>query len=375
GDALPVGDAVVGVVGARVYAIDSQQLTADADRVVVEVATPGTRFVGSLGVDRLLLSTSDPRLDGASGRAILDDVIAVGQTEAKRRIAAERAYFAAAGDNPLVAFYSALAAEADAPPDGSFLIQLAWGAGWSAKTFGEPLTASADWVAIRDEILAARGVGQRGRGPRGRRPNAPGAGPRPRGKGVGQDRIFPFTRRLAEYAGAPVAPFGWARVTLVPVGRALPEPIAPPVPWQVAPLEPPPRDVVPVVAQPVAAGRDAPPTPAPAERRIEPVSPFAQLQALLGQAAAKEDTELAAPAARAPIPPVSDKALKVGAILEAEVVAVEEKRVLVNVGRAEPAAMEAQVLGGGNLTQRYQVGQRLRVKVITAPPFFRIRLA
>jgi ribosomal protein S1 len=101
------------------------------------------------------------------------------------------------------------------------------------------------------------------------------------------------------------------------------------------------------------------------------VTAFAVLRALLDGAPAESEAK---PVETKPIAPISEKALRAGTVLDAEVTAVEERRILVNIGRPAPVAMEAAVLGGGNLADRFREGQRLNVRVLAAPPFLRLRL-
>jgi CRISPR-associated protein Csm5 len=354
---LSSGDVPLAVAPARTYSREEHNLSPGGERRAVEVIPPGARLIGSLTLDRYLLEVSRGVQNGAA-KELVKDLVGAGQDAARSRISAERENVNGAGR--VASFYEALGREAESPAENSFLIQLGWGAGYDSKSFGPALKNSPDWNSIREQYFAR----EQRRGPRDRQ----GGPPRP-GQGGRRNaaREFPSSRRFVELGGTAELPFGWVRVTLVPASEALPEQIEPPVTWRNEPFPEGPR--------PAAAAAAAPGQPAAEAQAavLEPVSPFARLQALLGG----PETE-AAPSEAAPMPPiprVSDRNLKPGTILEAEIVEVQEKQLVVDLGREHPTAVDAAVLGGGNLTTRFNAGQRIRLRVLNAPPFFKVRLA
>ncbi|MFN8532467.1 MAG: type III-A CRISPR-associated RAMP protein Csm5 [Dehalococcoidia bacterium] len=358
--ALRVSDAIategtrLALAAVRTCGVDEGKLAALSERLAIEVIAPGGRLVGSLTIDGSFLEQTGTRFEGTPNRGEIGETIALAREEGRRRAAAERAYFASAGASALVALFDGLLALIGTAGENTMLVQLGWGAGWDSKSFGPALTASGDWPAIREEFFGGRGR-RPDRGRSGERPRPgerrSGGGRRPSG--------FPSTRKLADQAGGPGFPLGWALVSLVPVGEALPLQATMPAAWQ---------DDAFLVQERGAGG-----APSRAVESVAPASPFAALQALLSPQAAPEEQGESAPPP--PIARIADRALKVGTILDAEVVTIEAARILVDVGRTDPAALDAATIGGGNLEVRYQVGQRLRVRVITPPPFFRIRLS
>lgn len=352
GDARAEDRDLVSLAAVASYGIEDGKLTPGPEREVVEVLRPGTRFAGTLQIG----APPTVRSEQSPDQTVLAELVPLAQQHATARIESERAFFESHSLGALASYYAALK-NAGLQSEQSFLVQIGWGAGWESKSFGPALEASPDWPLIRDEWLLPH---QR-RGPE-RRPRFGGAPPRQRA--ARGPKPFPATRKLVEFGGSPALPFGWVLVTLVPAGEPLPAAPSLPVAWRDEPMITRARQVATTAAGPASAPATA----------TEPESPFARLQALLVQQAAQpEAAEETAP--RPPIAKVNDKNLRVGLVLEGEITGVEPTRILVNVGRNEPAAVEASVVGGGDLTARFAVGQRLRVRVLTPPPFFRIRLA
>jgi CRISPR type III-A-associated RAMP protein Csm5 len=353
-DAQPADGTRLTLAAVRTYTVEAGALVPLSDRVAVEAIAPGGRLIGSLIVDESWLALQHPRLESAPNREILRDLLTFARDDGLQRAAVERAYVAGADARALVTLYDALLSAGRTNSDKLLLVQLGWGAGWGSKSFGAPLTASPDWPQIHAEYFS-------GRTERRRPPNQPRSanwgrgGPRPRSVS------FPTTRKLTERRGAPALPLGWALVWLLEPDEPLPPRLDLPVEWH--------DDAFAAIEREPAVA--AAPSGEPA--RPEPATPFAALHALLRPSQPAPAESVAAPPA--PIARVADRQLKVGMILEAEVVAVEPTRLLVDVGRSDPATLDAATVGGGNLAARFSVGQRLRVRVLTPPPFFRIRLA
>lgn len=347
-------DSTIHLGMARAYGEDEGKLTATAERVFLEVVPPGARFTGDATMDAYLIGQTDNRYEATPGRAALNDLVSIAQDEARRRLTAERDYAQSRGGSAVVAAYDALLAIANSPTDNTFLVQIGWGGGWTSKSLGPALEKSGDFAAIKAQFLTPEQRGRRGPrqgGSAGQRQGGPGAGQPRRGAVVN----FPATRRYVEIDGQPALPFGWVLVSLVDAGADLPAAVAAPSGWKDSPV---PAAVVPATDQVISA-EDA-------------LSPFARMQALLAQTGDAPKVEEAAPPP--PIAPVNDKNLKPGVVLDAEVLDVAAGSLTVNAGRKDPTVIDAAVLGGGDLTTRFTIGQRIRVRVLTAPPFFRVRL-
>lgn len=353
-DARPDEGTRLTLAAVRAYGIENGKLVALPERVAVEAIAPGGRFIGTLVVDESWLALRHPRLEAAPNRDLIADFLSVARDDSVQRLTADRKYVAATDSHALLALYDSLLSAVRASPENLVVVQLGWGAGWSSKSFGAPLMASPDWPQIQADYFAGRTDWRRP-------PNRQRAPERGRGGPRRGSVSFPTTRKLTERQGAPALPLGWALLWLLEPSAPLPEPIPIPVEWH--------DDAFAVVEREPAVA--AAPIREPA--RPEPATPFASLQALLRpqKPAVAEEAATLPP----PIPRVADRQLKVGMILEAEIVAVEPTRLLVDVGRNDPAALDASTVGGGNLAARFSVGQRLRVRVLTPPPFFRIRLA
>jgi CRISPR type III-A-associated RAMP protein Csm5 len=346
-DLRPLPGARLALAAVRTYTLAEGKPAPASERQAVEVIAPGSRFLGTLWIDQDLLARQDPRLAAAPNRTLIAEALLLARSEGQRLLANERQLFSGSGLARLEALLTELGARVEAAGEQATLLPIGWGAGWLSKSLGSALLESPLWPTVRERFFPRRAGGPGGRGR-----TAPGRA------GRGQVALpFPVTRKLADQGGQPGSPLGWVLVRWVPAGDLVPPPPEPALAWQ---------DDAFLAEREAVAVRPAAPV-------AEPASPFAALQALLQRPGAP--TTVAEPTPPPPIPPVSDRALRPGTILEAEIVAVEPKRLLVNVGRAEPAVLEAATVGGGDLTTRFRIGQRLRVRVLTPPPFFRIRLA
>lgn len=154
-----------------------------------ETVAAGARFSASLAIDEYLFSAHAARLGFAPRRGLIDGLAATCREHARARIAAERAFFDRRPEAALVAgFYADLERQLAACGEGSFLLQLGWGAGWRSKTVARGLE--------RGEALAA--IVRRYRLDRGR----------------GHGGVFPATRHLVFEQNRPVSPLGWLRVDM-----------------------------------------------------------------------------------------------------------------------------------------------------------------
>jgi CRISPR-associated protein Csm5 len=152
-------------------------------RFCAEAFRPGTRLGCRLGVDRHLLN--HPQLGLQERGSWLERLAPIARERAAELIAAEREFYAACGLRPLQQFYDRLKERAAGLKGNQFLLQMAWGTGWSAKTLGKALSGVGTFGELRDRYRLGR----------------PGA-------------VFPKSRRLVERGGVATEPTGWVEVTL-----------------------------------------------------------------------------------------------------------------------------------------------------------------
>ncbi|HWQ12521.1 MAG TPA: type III-A CRISPR-associated RAMP protein Csm5 [Roseiflexaceae bacterium] len=160
----------------------------------VETVAAGHPFTTTLTIDDYLFSQHAAQLGFAPKRPLIEGLAATCREHARARITAERAFFDRRPEAALVAaFYADLERRLVACGEGSFLLQLGWGAGWRSKTVAR--------VLERGELLAS--VVRRYRLDRGR----------------GRGDVFPATRHLVVEQRRPVSPLGWVRVDIQKVTR------------------------------------------------------------------------------------------------------------------------------------------------------------
>lgn len=149
----------------------------------VEALRPGTRLSCRVGISEAVLSQQ--ALGLSEKRGWIESLCDLGRNRAAELIGAEQAFYRQHRVIPMIQFYDRLERMASDLAENQFLLQVAWGSGWSAKTLGSALTRS----GLLDEASGNYRLGR------------PGA-------------AFPKSRRLVERGGAPAEPLGWVRVTL-----------------------------------------------------------------------------------------------------------------------------------------------------------------
>lgn len=185
GDSGPVGVDRLGLSTVSIYSLRGGQLQPKGSglRLSVETLAPGTQLTFEVGLDRYTLA--HPELGLAEKRGWLERLASICRKRAMELIAAEKAFYASHGPRPLLQFYQRLEDRAAGLGENRFLLQMAWGTGWGAKTLGAALTEG----ELFGELRYRYRLGQ---------PGAP----------------FPKSRRLVERGGAAVEPLGWVEVTL-----------------------------------------------------------------------------------------------------------------------------------------------------------------
>lgn len=175
----------LGLARVTVYSLRGPELLSKGQGYSFHLETlrPGTVLGCRIGIGEEVLS--HPKLGLLEKRRWIDDLPRLARERALELISGERAFYAGAGVRPLEQFYAQLAQLAsDLAPD-QFLLQMAWGTGWGAKTAGGALAEG----GLLEDARARYRLGRQG---------AP----------------FPKSRRLVEEGGAPSAPLGWVKVTL-----------------------------------------------------------------------------------------------------------------------------------------------------------------
>lgn len=152
-------------------------------RFSVEVLRSGTQLECRIGIDRYALS--HPALRFSERGAWIDGLQQLCRVRASQLIAEEKAFYSRCRVRPLQQFYERLERVASDLGPGQFLLQMAWGTGWKAKTLGPALSEAPFFDEIRDRYRLGR-------------PRAP----------------FPKSRRVVERGGTPSEPLGWVKVTL-----------------------------------------------------------------------------------------------------------------------------------------------------------------
>ncbi len=152
-------------------------------RFSVEALKPGTRLDCRLSLDRYVLG--HPHLGLTERAGWLEGLASIARERARELIAGEKEFYAACHLRPLQQFYDRLEDRAAGLKENQFLLQMAWGTGWSAKTLGRTLSGAGTFGEVRDRYRLGR-------------PGAP----------------FPKSRRLVERGGVATEPMGWVEVTL-----------------------------------------------------------------------------------------------------------------------------------------------------------------
>ena len=197
GDSAAVDKEALSLERVNVYPTANQQTRYGRQRgldVDVEALRRGTVFEVPVKLEGYLFGgTAEQRLRFGKRKDWLLELPKWGRTVAGRRIAGEIEFFQRRDDGRVaLGFYSRLAQTWEALKDGSFLVQVGWGAGWQSKTLGHLLQ--------RDAGAFERMVREYRLSPQDRRRKA------------GQP--FPKSRKLARRGDLPAQPLGWMRVDL-----------------------------------------------------------------------------------------------------------------------------------------------------------------
>lgn len=160
--------------------------------IMVEAMPIGTTLHGTMTVDVNPMAYLDERLrdawGGLTGFAALGAVGFLRQ-QSDALIVRERRYL---GGSAVAAEYVALERLQSTLPETDALVWVGWGSGWTAKTYGEALTASPEFPQVAGTFR----LGSAGRDP----------------------MAFPTTRRLVFSGERATKPMGWAVVTITPRG-------------------------------------------------------------------------------------------------------------------------------------------------------------
>ena len=196
-DPLPTTPSPLMLLNAQVFAAGPP-----GSPIVVEAVRPDVVFETSIRLDEYLFSGAAAALGFANRREWLERLPSIVQDYSRARIEKERAFLAGRpGLEGTARFYTQIAG-VKLPP-GAFLLQMAWGAGWTGKSVGVWLPKEAQDLLRRRYRL-------------GRPPKAKGDWqPDPA-------KPFPKSRRLRarRVGGEPVAdvPLGWVLVEMTPEG-------------------------------------------------------------------------------------------------------------------------------------------------------------
>lgn len=200
GDLYPAGGAGLEAVAVNTYSLRGERLVPrQQEAAFLEVFPQGTHLEGEMTVEDYLFSPRASELGLAAKRGLLAGLAQHGRAFAQDLIHKEAAFYAGRGLPLLESCYQGLRQELAGLKENQFLLQVAWGAGWRAKTVGTKLQPN--------EIKA---VSERWRRRDGRLELERWQ------RGANFPRIFPKTRRLAEGPQGPEAPLGWVRIELVP---------------------------------------------------------------------------------------------------------------------------------------------------------------
>jgi CRISPR-associated protein Csm5 len=160
--------------------------------VALEVLLPKTQLSGSLRLDRYPFGPeAQQQLHYGQTQDWLADFPRLANEHARALIAAEIPFYQKYGLSQVATFYHNLQRQLESLAPGECLLQISWGTGWLAKTFGPALASQAAFPEVREMFSFTMN----------RRPTA----------------VYPKTRRLTlEGPGYsnPGVPLGWVRLRL-----------------------------------------------------------------------------------------------------------------------------------------------------------------
>lgn len=195
--ALHVADSAP-VAADHLFLVNAQVVTGGekpGSPIELEAVRPDTAFTTTVTIDAFLHGAqAEEMLRFGERWSWLEQLPAVGRAWALQQLSAERAWFQQRKYDRIAGLYGQMVAilKANKLAAGQFFLQVGWGAGWGAKTFGAALRA--DTKAFEDLLSNKRLSPARIR----RRAGDP----------------FPKSRRVMVQNGQPVAPFGWCLVEM-----------------------------------------------------------------------------------------------------------------------------------------------------------------
>jgi CRISPR-associated protein Csm5 len=160
--------------------------------IMVEAMPTGTTLRGTMTVDRELAYLDQRTHDDWAGLLPFPALGAIAflRKQSEALIAREKTRFAGSA---VGAEYVALERRQQNLPETEALVWVGWGSGWTAKTYGEALTASPEFPQVAGTFR----LGSAGRDP----------------------MAFPTTRRLVFSGERATKPMGWAVVSITPRGE------------------------------------------------------------------------------------------------------------------------------------------------------------
>lgn len=200
GDLYPVGQAVMEALAVNTFSLRERSLRQRSPQpTFLEALGLGTVLEGEMALETYLFSAQAAKLNFKAKSPLLRDMVQHYRDFAGALIQKELEFYR--GYAPaLVTFYERLELEQEKLSGHQFLLQIAWGAGWRAKTIGTKLEPR-EIEAVSNRWRRRDGRLELERWQRS--PTFP--------------NIFPKTRRLV-LGGTQEArePLGWVRVELTP---------------------------------------------------------------------------------------------------------------------------------------------------------------
>ncbi len=198
-DPLPLSPLPLMLVNAQVFTADSKP----GAPIVLEAVKPDTVFHTTLSLDEYLFSEAASTLRFTDRRQWLTDLAQIANKISRARIEREMEWYKRHQSfQKVVSLYSPLARTPLGPR--AFLLQIGWGAGWTAKSVGF-------WLSQQEQDTLRRRY-QLGKPPRAGRVWQPNLA-----------RPFPRSRRLSARRSQnqvlPEYPLGWVLVELEGEGR------------------------------------------------------------------------------------------------------------------------------------------------------------
>lgn len=126
----------------------------------------------------------------------LQDIAEVCRSAMDQLMQSERDFFNYYRLSEIANIYDKLISLNDTLPEGAFLLQVGWGAGYNANTvtalFTDDAESPVDWMDLRERFRLGESRSQRG---------------------AYDEREFPKTRRILYRGQNPIAPLGWVKIS------------------------------------------------------------------------------------------------------------------------------------------------------------------